>query len=355
MRTGIKNFFYKLTHWETWHYHAKYIPILPAWIWYCLKSRSLWFFTSSNPTLTFGGMEGESKEEMYRQLPPGTYPNSIYVSPTCSFAELEKEIAENKLKYPFAVKPNVGMMGFMFRKIESPDDLRKYHNKIPVNYVVQDLIEYPLEVSVFYYRLPYERKGTISGFLKKESPYVTGDGHSTLWELIKQYPGVRFKLDQMRTRHVKKLQDIIPKDEKYLLSDAANRSQGGNFVGLQQEIDEKLLDIFDEISHYSGHFYYGRYDIKCVSVEDLKQRKNYSILEYNGSGSGTQQVYGNGNSLFQAIRIILQHWKMLYKISKYNNDNGIPYWKFWTGWKFLLNAKKNLKMLKQLDAEFPSF
>jgi len=355
MWIGVKNFLYKLTHWETWHHHAKYIPLLPAWLWYCLKSRSLWFFTSSNPTLTFGGMEGESKEEMYKQLPPGTFPNSIYISPTCSFDELMIKVEVNNLKYPFAVKPNVGMMGFMFRKIESAEDLRKYHNKIPVNYVIQDMVEYPIEVSVFYYRLPNERKGTISGFIMKESPVVIGDGHSTLWELIQNYPGVRFKLDKMRSQHGKKLNDIIPMNEKYLLSNASNRSQGGKLTGLQHEIDDKLLQFFDEISHYSGHFYYGRYDIKCTSVADLKEGKNYSILEYNGSGSGTQHVYGNGNSLFQAFRVILQHWKMLYKISKYNNDNGVHYWRFWSGLKFLHNAKKNLKMLKQLDAEFPAF
>ena len=81
MRQAFNNFFYKLTHWETWHFHAKYIPILPAWLWYCIKSRSLWFFTPSNPTLTFGGMEGETKEEMYEQMPPGTFPRSIYISP----------------------------------------------------------------------------------------------------------------------------------------------------------------------------------------------------------------------------------------------------------------------------------
>lgn len=354
MRLALSNFLYKLTHWETWHYHTKYIPILPAWLWYCIRSRSLWFFTSSNPTLTFGGMEGETKEEMYNQMPPGSYPKSIFIKPSIPFSLLLEKVRANGFTYPFAVKPNVGMMGFMFRKIESEEDLRLYHKKMPVDYVLQELVDYPLEVSVFYYRFPNEEKGTISGFLMKESPYVIGDGVATLWELIQKYPGVRFKLDEMRSRHGRRLNDIIPAGEKYMLSNASNRSQGGKLVGLQHEIDDKLLKFFDDISHYSGHFYYGRYDIKCASVEDLKNGKNYSILEYNGSGSGTQHVYGNNNSLIQACRIILQHWKMLYKISKYNNKNGVQYWKFWTGLKFLRDAKKNLKVLKQLDAEFPA-
>lgn len=354
MWIALSNILYKLTHWESWHYHAKYIPLLPAWLWYCLRSRSLWFFTTSNPGLTFGGMEGETKEEMYRQMPPGTYPNTIYISPSSAITDVEQRISDSNINYPLAVKPNVGMMGFMFRKIDSAEDLNKYHQKIPVPYLIQDLIEYPLEVSVFYYRFPDESKGVISGFLKKESPFVTGDGVSTLWKLIQALPAVRFKHNEMRLRHYKKLDLVFPKGEEFHLSNASNRSQGSKMVGLQHEIDDKLLHLFDRISHYSGQFFYGRYDIKCVSVNDLKEGKNFSILEFNGSGSGTQHVYGNGNNIFQACHIILQHWKMLYKISKYNNEQGVPYWRFLRGLKFLRNAKKNLKMLKTLDAEFPA-
>ena len=78
---NFKKIIYRIAHWETWHYLAKYIPISPAWLWYCMRSGSLWFFTPSNPTLTFGGFEGESKKEMYDQLPPGSYPKTVYISP----------------------------------------------------------------------------------------------------------------------------------------------------------------------------------------------------------------------------------------------------------------------------------
>ena len=76
---GLKKFLYKLQHWETWHWLVKYIPMVPFWIGHCIKARSLWFFTASNPTLTFGGYEGESKIEMYKQLPSGTYPKTILI------------------------------------------------------------------------------------------------------------------------------------------------------------------------------------------------------------------------------------------------------------------------------------
>lgn len=347
---NVKTIFYRFGHWETWHYLAKYIPIMPVWAWYCIRARSLWFFTPSNPTLSFGGFEGESKKEMFAQLPQYSYPKSIYTSHTSSFQDVEQHVLANKISYPLAVKPDVGMMGFMFRKIDNAVKLKQYHETMPVDYIIQDLVKYPLEVSVFYYRFPNEEKGTITGFLKKEFLEVTGNGKSTLWELILNYPRVRFRLEEMRSKHESRLQDIIAKDEIYCLSNALNLSRGGKLVSLAHEKDEKLLKVFDGLSHYTKTFFYGRYDIKCASVEDLKEGKNFYILEYNGCGAEPHHIYGDGNTLLQAYKILLHHWKILYRISTYNHTHGIYYWDFRRGWKFLKAAKKHFKILKQLDA-----
>jgi hypothetical protein len=216
---------------------------------------------------------------------------------------------------------------------------------------VQELVDYPLEVSVFYYRFPGEQKGTITGFLKKEFLEVTGDGKSTLWQLILHYPRVAFRLEEMKSKHEKRLNDIIPAGEKYCLSYALNLSRGGKLVSLAHEKDDRLLKFFDNINLYSKHFYYGRYDIKCASVEDLKEGKNFSILEYNGSGAEPHHIYGNGNTLLQAYKIVLHHWDVLYKISRHNSNNGYNYWRYKEGLDFLKNAKKHFKTLKQIDAQ----
>ena len=348
---NLKKSWYRITHWETWPYRVKYIPLIPAWLWYCLRSGTFWFFTPSNPSLAFGGFEGEGKKEMYEQLPPGTYPKSIYISPSLSVDEVEKQIIINHFKYPFAVKPDVGTMGFMFRKIDSVEQLRNYHEKMPADYIIQELITYPLEVSVFYYRFPNKQKGTITGFLKKEFLEVIGDGKSTLLQLIENYERVQFRKEEMKAKHAHTLNEIIPDGEIYILSHALNLSRGSKLVSLAHQIDERLLNVFDDLSNYTKHFYYGRYDIKCTSVEDLKQGKNYSILEYNGSGAEPHHAYGNGNTLLQAQKIFLYHWKILYQISKYNDKHGYPYWNFKKGLKFLKAARKKYNLLKKIDAE----
>ena len=144
-----------------------------------------------------------------------------------------------------------------------------------------------------------------------------------------------------------RLNDVIAKDEVYILSLALNLSRGGKLVSLANENDECLLKMFDDLSHYTS-FYYGRYDIKCNSIEELKQGK-FSILEFNGSGAEPHHAYGNNNTLWQAQKIFLHHWKVLYQISKYNHQNGYCYWSYKRGLKFLRNARKEFYKLKALD------
>jgi hypothetical protein len=348
----IKKILYYITHWEDWHWFAKYIIIGPAWLWNCFKASSFWFFIPSNPTITFGGFIGETKKEIYNQLPPGTYPNSIFISPPTSFADLKIMLAEHGLSFPLAAKPDAGMMGLMYRKIESLQQLIQYHAVMPVDYIIQDWISYPVEVSVFYYRFPNEIQGHITGFLRKECMEVMGDGKSTLKELILNYSRAQFRLNELFSKHESKLHQILSYGEKYCLSEALNLSRGGKLVNLENEKDNRLLAVFDKLSHYSGSFYYGRYDIKCLSIEDLKCGRNFSILEYNGCGAEPHHVYGNGNHFFKACKILIDHWSILYQISDYNYRNGIPRWSFRQGLRFVNKAKKHFKHLRQLDTTF---
>jgi hypothetical protein len=345
---GLKTLLYKLQHWETWHWLIKYIPMIPFWIWHCLKARSLWFFTASNPTLTFGGYEGESKFEMYKQLPAGIYPKTILMQASMPRQCVIDLALSQGFSFPLAVKPDVGRMGFMFRRIHSVTELIQYHETIKVDYLLQEFVHYPLEVSVFYYRFPNEKRGTITGFVRKEHLSVTGNGVSTLQELMMNYPRVQFRLDEMKSKHAATLHHIIPLGQTYILCQALNLSRGGKLISLEYEKDEKLLAVIDNISR-AGNFYFGRYDIKCENIESLKNGKNFSILEFNGSGAEPHHVYGNGNSLIQAIKILLRHWSILYEISLANHQRGISYWSFAQGLRHMIKVRKHIKLLRKLE------
>lgn len=338
----------KLGNWELWPFPIRYAGLVPYWAGYCLRAGTPWFFTPSNPTITFGGFDGEGKKEMYAQLPEGSYPKTLFVTPGTPDDVLLQQVVAAGFSFPFCVKPDVGLKGLLFRKIDNEKELLFYHRNITIEYMVQDLVLLPLEVSVFYIRHPKDKKGTITGFIQKDLMEVIGDGRSTLLELISVHPNARHRMEEMQLKHAASLQMVLPVGERYPLTYAANLNRGAKFTRLDAHIDEQLLQLFDELSHRTS-FYYGRYDIKCASIEDLKQGRNFQILEFNGAGAEPNHVYHAGLTLGQAYAEIKKHWKALYEISKYNNDNGHPYWKLGKGYRFLKQASKHGKLLEELD------
>jgi hypothetical protein len=342
----LKNLLRKLSNWKHWPFIPFYFPISFVWFWYIIKSRSVWFFSISNPRLTFGGFEGESKKEMYNYLSEEFYPPTIYISPQKSFQEVLSAVKENSFSFPFIVKPNIGMGGILFRKIDNEAHLKTYHQQIPVDYIIQQFVKYPMEICIFYYRIPGKKTGKISAFFLKKLPHITGDGISTIKELLKRYPS---KIEE-ETRKLlpENLEKVLKKGEIFNLSFIGNRYHGSTFHDLSKFIDNDLLALFDGIS-LSNNFYYGRYDIKCLSIEDLKQGKNFSILEFNGAGSIPNHIYTEKYTLLEAYKEIIKHWKALYEVSYYNYKAGYSYWKFLKGYRFLRNAKKHIRFLKECD------
>jgi hypothetical protein len=345
----MSRFWEKWKNWELWPFWMRYALITPKWLMYCIKARSLWFFTPSNPTISFGGFEGETKSEMYQQLPPNTFPKTVYIEPQFPFENVLQIIKDHEFTYPFIVKPDVGMSGVLFRKIETEAQLKRYHQHLPATYLIQDLVAYPIEFSVFYYRFPGEDKGCITGFLQKEPMHVFGNGEDSLLTLIEQHPKAKHRQDELKAWHNERLSYIIPNGEKFYLTMAANLNRGASFINLHHEIDDRLCAVFDELNFYSKTFFYGRYDLKASSLEDLKKGKNFLILEYNGSGAEPNHVYNSGYSLKAAQQEILKHWKVLYRISIINHKKGIPYWSFRDGWEHMKKAKQHFKKLHEID------
>ncbi len=319
------------------------------WGWYMLRSRAVWFFTPSNPKLTFGGMEGEPKREMYDLLPLGLYPTTFNILPGENFEIVLSKLKSSGLNYPIIVKPEIGGQGILFRKIDDEKSLEYYHFLMPVEYIVQQMVHYPIEVSVFHIRHPKEQKGIVTGFLHKIPLQVLGDGKHTLQELVLLNAKAEKRHNDLHSRHADMWDKIIPTNEKYILSYAANHNRGAHFIDLKDAINDDLVAVFDKLSIRINDFFYGRYDVMCNSIEELKQGKNFTILEYNGCGAEPNHFYDTGYTLGGACKEILKHWKLLYEISKYNAEQGIKPWGFWKGVKFLRKTKRLYRFMKEID------
>jgi hypothetical protein len=346
----LKDIWKKISNWEAWPFELIYAPLAPFWVWNMLKLRSVWFFTPSNPKLTFGGLEGEPKREMYDLLPLELYPTTINILPQTAFNEVLAAISKAQIVYPFIVKPEIGGQGILLRKIDDEAALQYYHTRNKFEYIVQQMVHYPIEVSVFHIRKPNEQKGIVTGFLHKIPMNVVGNGESTLQQLVEQHPKASKRAGELHSKHAANWEKVLAKGEKYPLSYAANHNRGAQFVDLKEHIDDNLVAVFDTLSLQINDFFYGRYDIMCNSIEDLKQGKNYSILEYNGCGAEPNHFYDTGYTLRQAHKEILKHWDLLYQISDYNAQQGIKPWPFLKGWRFLRQTKKLYKAMRQCDA-----
>lgn len=347
----MKRIWKKISNWEQWPFYLIYTPLGFVWLYYAWKAKAFWFFSNVNPTIEFSGFEGEPKKEMYDQLPLHLYPETIYIKAGTDFKDVMNALINSNIKYPFIVKPEIGMQGILFRKIEQQQELSYYHHKVPVDYLIQEYIDLPLEISVFHIRYPNQVKGKITGFILKEYMFAEGDGKSTLFELIKQHPKAKYYKAEMH-KHEQNFNKILKKGEKYVLSIAGNHNRGARFINLHKQIDARLCRVFDNISLQAKAFYFGRYDLKCISIEDVKQGKNFSILEFNGAGAEPNHIYDCGMRYSDALKEIARHWKDWYEIGSINKQKGISQWSFIKGYRYLRNAGRFFKKLREYDNQF---
>ena len=87
----------------------------------------------------------------------------------------------------------------------------------------------------------------------------------------------------------------------------------------------------------------------CLSIEDYVKGRNVSILEFNGPGSTPNHVFTPNFSLARAHKEIMAHWKGLYEISSFNHKEGLAYWPFLKGFRFLRNEMIYYKSLRKYD------
>ncbi len=344
----MKKLVSRLKDWKHWPFYIFYFPLFPTWFNYYIKSRSLWYFSASNPTIQFGGFEGETKTEIYKQLPASLLPATIYAHANEVFNNIQKKLSASGISFPFIVKPDAGMKGIMCRKIENITQLQSYHTAMPADYLIQEWVDMPEEISVFYIRMPWKNKGKITAIIQKQLAQVSGNGTSTLKQLIMSNAGLNDIKSTLLKTYKHQLNNVPKQGEKFILSHIANIPSGAVFTNITHLCNDKVLQFFDEIS-LATKFYYGRYDIKCDSVEDFLHLRRLCFIEFNGAGSVPNHVFTGVYTIHQAYAEIKKHWKDLYDISVYNHQQGLPYWSLIKGWKFMRSTKKHFDTLKKIN------
>jgi hypothetical protein len=328
--------FIQIMHWEYWPFGVLYAPIFPIWFWLCLRARSFFFFSAANPSIRHGGFLMEKKHEINELLPAGSYPATCYFPAGTGALTVLEEVRQQNMQYPLILKPDIGMRGMSVEKIYSDAELIRYANESRVDFLVQNLIPFDEEVGIFYYRMPGEPNGKITGIVYKTFLTVTGDGVSTTAELlgkdsrfVLQLPVLLASMPAIRT-------EVLPAGEQQILVPFGNHARGAKFLDYSHRITPALEQTIDALALQIPGFYYGRLDIRFRNWELLEQGKDFSIVELNGAGSEPTHIYDPKHTVFFAWKEIVRHWRLLYRISIANHRKGIPF----------MNRQQGLQMFR---------
>ncbi|MEO8173151.1 MAG: NRDE family protein [Sediminibacterium sp.] len=333
----LRRVFIITTNWEYWPFHVVYTPIYLYWFWLSLKARSFFFFSAANPSIENSGFTLERKSRIYDLMPSQYYPATILCCTGQPVSEIEMALTAATLKFPLIAKPDIGERGTKVKLIRSTEELKTYCQESKVDFLLQAYVSYDNEIGIFYYRIPGEKNGKISGIVGKEFLAVTGDGISTIEALIRKEKRFFLQLPVLTKEYGDQLQTVLPDGTSQELVPYGNHCRGAKFVDLSYRITGELTESIDRFCKQVPEFYFGRMDIKFSSWEELSQGKNFSVIELNGAGSEPTHMYDPSHSVFFAWKEIIRHWNLLYRISRINAKNkGLE----------LMQTREGLRMLR---------
>lgn len=315
-------------HWEFWPAWVFYPPVALYCLWLTVKYRGFTLPTAANPGIFCGGLVGESKIATLQNLmesSPEFTAEAELLQGSSAQERLDsvREICKRRsIHYPFILKPDVGQRGAGVKLVRSEEQVRAYLNQTAAPLILQRFAPGPHEAGIFYYRFPHERAGQVFAITEKVFPVIVGDGRSTISELVWKYPRARFLAHKYLQRLHARQAEVLPAGEMLKLVEAGNHAQGCIFRDGMHLCTPALAERIDAISQKLAGFYVGRYDIRYSSEADLREGRNFQIVELNGAASEATSIYDARNSVFTAYRTLFGQWDLVFAIGAANRRLG---------------------------------
>lgn len=313
----------KVFNYEYWTWWVFFLPLTPYWLYLAIRNRSLTYFTTVNTCIPDGGVFGESKNDILSQIAPRYLPSGTFIQRGESWESVQQKLTLEGISFPLIVKPDVGGRGFRVHKINDSSTLQRYLHETPQPVIIQEYVAYELEFGVMYARIPGESGGRITSITQKEFLSVTGNGHSTVGELLGTHTRARFAMDELRERVKDAWNDVVPAGQRRYIQPIGNHCLGTKFLNANHLINRQLTAVFDQIALPVEGFYYGRFDLKVSTLEDFYKGKNIKIMELNGATSEPGHVYDPNYSLWKAYRDIMHNMRIVADISAANIRRGV--------------------------------
>lgn len=305
---------YKFEYWPFWIF---YLPFTLQWLYYSLRSLNFIYFTRANHKTPFGGFFQYSKEGLSSSI------DNYYLPKTKLYDdknELDLDLDNILFKNTFICKPDKGERGKGVEIYYSINNLKTDTLTYPC--IVQEYIELPIELGILFYKYPSGIKG-ISSIVKKEFLSVTGDGKSTLEDLIAKEVRASTRVEYLHNKFRDKWNSIIPLNQNIVLEEIGNHNRGTKFLNANDINSNKLVSVIDTITQDIPGFHYGRLDLKCESIDKLHEGLNIKVIEVNGVASEAAHIYDPKTTLMQAYKAVFKNLEIVFKISRELNKQGI--------------------------------
>lgn len=306
----------RLFHYEFWPFWVFYLPAYFYYFYLALKSRKWVYFSVLNPCMNFGGAFLSSKNKALQNIPKEWVPKTLLVNPGEDFLRIKKGLQKEKIKFPLIVKPDMGERGKGVEIIPKLSDLENHIASLPKEpYLIQEYIEYPLELGILFY-WDLEGKPQISSIGSKSFCHVTGNGKDPLKVLIKKNPRLATRIPLLKKRFQKEWERILPKDKRLLIEPIGNHNRGTTFLDGQSYYSKEMLDWAANCARQIPGFDYGRFDIKIKDKNAFKRKKDIKIMEVNGVNSEPIHIYDPNYSIWNAYRDIFFQMKIIFDLSQ---------------------------------------
>ena len=306
----------RLFHYEFWPFWVFYIPAYFYYFFLAIKSRKWVYFSVLNPCMNFGGAFLSSKNKALQNIPKEWVPKTLLVNPEEDFSRIKKGLQKEKIKFPLIVKPDMGERGKGVEIIPELSDLENHIAGLPQEpYLIQEYIEYPLELGILFY-WDLEGKPQISSIGSKSFCHVIGNGKDPFKALVKKNPRLATRIPLLEKRFKKEWETILPKDKHLLIEPIGNHNRGTTFLDGRNYYSKELLDWTANCARQIPGFDYGRFDIKIKDKNAFKRKKNIKIMEVNGVNSEPIHIYDPNYSIWNAYRDIFFQMKIIFDLSQ---------------------------------------
>jgi len=310
--------------WEFWPPWLFYLPVVGWVAFLAVRYRGLSAITTCNPGIPDGGVVGESKSRILAALQPQyTIPHLLLpAGEPDRLAMAVRHMAITGWTFPVILKPDVGQRGAGVRLIGSIEQIGSYLTTMAGAVLMQPFHEGPYEAGVFYFRFPDEPRGRILSITDKHFPVVTGDGSSTLRQLIDAHPRCRLQSPLFLARHADIADTVLARGERLQLAIAGNHAQGTTFRDGAHLWTAALEHRIDAIARQYPGFFVGRFDVRYRDVGAFMAGRDLAIVELNGATAEATDVYDPENTLVAAYRALFRQWSLVFAIGAANKARG---------------------------------